>query len=388
MNNTTKWIVGVVIAALVVWGLVAANKNKNQRNPAQKTVMGDTYKVGVMLPLTGDAASYGEPARNIYQLAVDEINAAGGVNSKKLELIVEDSKCNGKDGANAAQKLISVNKVQVIIGGFCSSESLAATPIAEANKVALFSPGSSSPKLTGVSHFFFRNYPSDASQGAVLADVAYNKKSWKKVAMMQEQTDYALGINSAFSAKFKSLGGTLVNEEFATSATDFRSQLTKLKSQNPDALFLDTQTPASAARVLKQIQDLKWKPHLIVSDILPPDTATVELYKDLLEGALGAEVGTDATNPKFSHLQEAYKSKFNVDLPFATYGQTEYDAVYMVKAAIMAVGYDGQKIADWSRTVKDWEGATGKITIGADGDPLSRHSPVMIQNGKMVPFAE
>ena len=392
-SNRGKWIVGIIIVVLII--LAAIFHNKQETGEYSTNTLGissksaaNTYKIGVLLPLTGDAASYGEPAKNIYQIATEEINQTGGVNGKKIELIIEDSKCNGQDSANATQKLINVDKVQIIVGGFCSSESLAAEPIAESNKVALFSAGSSSPKLTGISHYFFRNYPSDASQGAVLADTTYNKKGFKKIAMMQEQTDYAIGINKAFSDKFQSLGGTIIQEQFATADTDFRSQLTKLKAQNSDALFLDTQTSASAKRVLKQIQDLGWKPNFVFSDVVLTDPTVLSQFKNLLEGALAAAVGVDLNNLKFAHLLAAYKAKFNTDLPFQTYAQTEYDSIYMVKDAISQVGYNGQKIADWSRTVKNWQGATGSITISANGDPLSAYSAMMIKDNKLVPFAK
>jgi ABC-type branched-subunit amino acid transport system substrate-binding protein len=132
---------------------------------------------------------------------------------KKLKIIYEDSKCNGKDASNAIQKLININKVQFVLGGFCSGESLAAEPIATANKVALFSPGSSSPKLTNISKYFFRNYPSDDSQGFALAE-ASKEKNWKKVAVIQEQTDYSVGLYQSFNTKFSDLGGEIVKEEF------------------------------------------------------------------------------------------------------------------------------------------------------------------------------
>jgi ABC-type branched-subunit amino acid transport system substrate-binding protein len=392
MNKTAKWIVGVLVVILVIWAIAVRNKQTTQApstsnsNQTMNQTAGATYKVGVILPLTGDAASYGEPARNVYQMAVDEINASAGTNGNKLELVVEDGKCNGQDASNAMQKLVNVDKVQVVIGGFCSSESLAAEPIAESGKVAMISGGSSSPKLTGIGQYFMRDYPSDASQGSVLANVAFTKQSWKKVAVLQEQTDYAVGIYGAFSSAFQALGGTVTKEEFPTSATDFRSQLAKIKAANPDALFLDTQTPASAARILKQIQDLNWKPHLMLSDVTPPDTATVTQFKSLLESALGAEFGTDPSNAKFMHLSNAYKQKYNKDLPFASYAQTEYDAVYLVNEAIATGGYDSTKIAGWLRNVQNWDGASGKITIGSDGDRVGGHQPVIIINGVMQPL--
>ena len=302
-------------------------------------------------------------------------------------MIYEDGKCDGQDGADAMQKLTNVDKVQVVIGGFCSSESLAAVPITEQNKVVLLSPASSSPKLTGISHYFFRDYPSDSFQGQILAQIAKNK-NWNKVAFIQEQTDYALGIYNSFTDKFQSFGGTVTKEEFPTDTQDFKTQLSKLKIGNPNVLFIDTQTPAATVRVLKQVKDLGWKVQLMVADIVAGDPQTVSDNKDLLEGTLAAEFGTDASNTKFSNLLASYKQKYGADMPFQSYGQTEYDAVYIVRDAINAVGYDGQKIADWSRNIKNWQGASGSITIQSNGDPTSGHRPEIITGGKVLPYTQ
>lgn len=392
MTKEAKVLWGVVIVvavALLAWFGVTRQQQPSpeQAQVSETPAPSEPIRVGVLLPLTGDAASYGEAGRNVIQLAFDEINASGGVNGKQLELILEDGKCSGKDAANAMQKLVNVDQVKVVIGGFCSSESLAAVPIAEQKKVVLFSAGSSSPDLTGKSPFFMRNYPSDASQGQVLADVAL-KRDWKKVAFMQEQLDYPLGIYKAFSEQFEKSGGTLLKEEFATTTTDFRSSLTKLRAQKPDALFIDSQTPASGERVLRQVKELKWSVPLFVSDVVPGDAKTVEANAEALEGAFAAEFGVDPQNEKFQTLLISYKERYGVDLPFHSYAQTEYDAVYMIRDALAAVGEDGEKVAQWLRSTIGWEGASGAITIGSDGDRAGGHTPKVIRGGKVEILTE
>jgi branched-chain amino acid transport system substrate-binding protein len=377
--SLTKTVIWLVVLVLVVGGVVVYGKKGGTGE--EKKVAEAPIKIGVMLPLTGDAASYGEPARNAYQMAVEEINNGGGISGQQLSLIIEDGKCNGKDGANAAQKLINVDQVKVIVGGICSSETLAAVPLAEAKQVVVFTPGATSPDLTGSSPYFFRNIPSDASQGKVLAEVA-NSKGWKKVAFLQEQTDYALGIYSAFTARFEELGGSVVKEEFPSNQVDFRSALTKMKGTSADVIFVDTQTAPVADKVLKQMQDLKWSPKIILNDVPGGDPQITSTYKNLLEGAFTAQFVADPNNPKFSKLLDAYKTKYGIDLAYASsYGATEYDAIYMLKDAITTVGYDGAKIAAWSRTVKDWDGASGKVTIKADGDRDGGHTAQIIKGG-------
>ncbi len=380
MNTLLKWIVGIVIVVLIAWGgYVLYQKYSGSIDGGVAT--GEPIKIGFIGALTGDAAAYGEGARNTVALAVDEINKSGGVDGRPLEVVYEDGKCNGKDAANAAQKLVNVDKVMVIFGGSCSGETLSAIPIVEVGKVVLVSGTATSPDLTGKSKFFFRTYPSDAKQGEIVADAA-NAKGWKKVVAIQEQTDYALGYYKAFENRFKQLGGTVTKEEFATSVTDVRSLLTKLKNQKPDALLISVQTPAAGERILKQLQDLKWKPALIVIDILVNDTATVERNKEYLEGAIGADFALDQNNQKLQNFLAAYKAMFNADVPFTSYNTAVYDSVYVIKDGIMAVGLDGEKIADWSRTIKDWAGASGMITIDANGDRASAHSVKVVKDGK------
>jgi branched-chain amino acid transport system substrate-binding protein len=216
-----------------------------------------------------------------------------------------------------------------------------------------------------------------------LAEVAYNKEGWKKVAFIQEQLDYPLGIYKAFSARYVSLGGSIVKEEFPANTTDFRSQLTKLKAQNPDALFVDTQTPAASERIFQQMQELQWAPKLLVADIIGSDAGVVEKNKFSLEGALTAVFSEDQGNEKFQHLVSAYKAKYGGELPYASYAQTEYDAAYIVRDAIAAVGYDGEKVAGFGRSLKNWPGASGLVTIGADGDRVGGHTVKIIRNGRV-----
>lgn len=379
--NKLIWIVVALIVIVGGWMLLGGQD-------AQPSETGPV-KIGVIGPFTGDATSYGEPMQKTIQLAVDEINAQGGINGREVQIVFEDGKCDSTAAVNAARKLVDVDGVEAIIGGFCSGETIPAVPIAEAGKVLLFSPSASSPALTGISPFFVRDYPSDAAQGKVLADLAYNKKNWKKVAVIQEQTDYAAGVYKAFNDSFTPLGGVTIKEEFATSATDFRSTLTKLKAENPDALFIDTQTSAASERVLKQLAELGWNPKLILNDVTGGDPTVLGKYKTQVEGAITAEFLPDETNAKLQKLVSDYKAKYSVDdMPYHGYMACVYDAVHALKEGIASVGYDGEKLAAWSRTIKNWTGASGAITIGSDGDRESGHKAEVVKNGKAEPYTD
>jgi ABC-type branched-subunit amino acid transport system substrate-binding protein len=138
---------------------------------------------------------------------------------------------------------------------------------------------------------------------------------------------------------------------------------------------------------LKQVADLKWKPNLIVNDGMAGDLKVVAENKTILEGALAAEFGVDVNNPKFQAMAAVYKAKYGVDVPYMSYAQTEYDAVYIIRDALMAIGNDGAKIADWLKGVTNWQGASGSVTIGADGDRVGGHVLKVIKDGKVELYA-
>lgn len=382
-----KWIIGIVIAALVVWGLVAMSKNKKQGEegkPTTKTEQTGPYKVGVLLPLTGDAAVYGEPLRNVIEIAASEINSEGKI---KLDLIFEDGKCNGKDATSAIQKLVNVDKVQFVLGGGCSGESLAAVPVAEQGKVVMVSALSTNPKLTGISPYFFRLAPSDSAQGVIDADLA-NKKGYKTVAALVEQTDYATGVFDVFNTAYTKYGGKTVKEEYPSESGDFRTQLTKLKAVNPDALLLVSQSATAAGKILKQMQSMNWKPQMIITESLTTDAQFLMDYKDMIEGAYGAEFKVDANNETFKKLSTTYKGKYGKELPYGSFSAAVYDTVYLFAEGVKTVGYDGEKLAQWSRTIKNWPGASGNVTIKPDGDSQNAYTLAVVKNGKLEPYTE
>ncbi len=365
---------------MVVLGLIYVLISRTSEN----SIAGETYKIGFIGALTGDGASYGEPLRNVAQIAVDEINAAGGINGKQLELIAEDGKCTGEAGVSAASKLVNIDKVQVIIGGVCSNESLAAIPVVEAAKVALVSPSSNTMNLSGKSPYFFRIYPTVTEEGKVLAE-AVKDSGKKKVAFIQEQDDFTLGVFTAFKDEFMRLdsSATVINENFAPGTTDFRTILLNLKKENPDVLFINPLNPGTGDIIINQMKALNWKPQLILNDPIVGDSKTLLKNKEMFEGAWATEFTVYTDNPKMQHLIEVYKAKYGSDLAYQSFAQTTYDTVYLISEAIASVGYDGTKIATWGRMVKNWQGASGSVTIDAKGDRVGGPVIRVVKEGKL-----
>ena len=355
-----------------------------EKPAAQAQITQGSYKIGVMYPLTGDGASYGLPIQRATKIAIDEINAKGGINGKKIEAIYEDDKCNPKDGNAAAQKLVNIDKVKVIIGGVCSGATLGASPITEENKVILISPSATSPDITNAGDFVFRVAPSDAYAGIVTSDYAFNDLKTKKAALITETTDYAQGLRRVFKENFAKLGGEIVADEtYNPEDTDFRSQVTKVKASAPDVIYIVPQAPPKGVLLTKQIKEAGIKQQLLTAEVLIGRNIVKDNAADM-ENLIGVEQKFDDKAPKAAVLLAKYKQQTKEEPPFPAYMSGAYDIVYLIADAIGKYGYDSEKIRDFLYSLKDYEGAVGKLTIDQNGDPIMEYSIKQVKKGELV----
>ncbi len=339
--------------------------------------------IGFIGPLTGDAVSYGEPISNSIRLAVDEVNEDGGINGRMLEVVYEDGKCTGKEAVNAAQKLVNVDKVNVIIGGVCSGEALAILPLTEPAKVLVLSPSASSPDLTGAGEYFFRNNPSDDSGGSFLADIVL--KDHKKVAVISENTDYAQALRGVFTESFTAGGGEVVaDESFAPETKDFRSILTKVKAAAPDAIFINPQTEDAGGIIGKQIKELDIEGQLYGSNILSGAKA-VEIGGDNIEGLLLFDSpGLNPNNRKAAAFLDNYQEQYG-DLSIEFYLGAAYDAVHILAKGMKKVGTDSDALRDYIDTMTRYSGVIGAYSFDDNGDLTGiDHVLKKIEEGKPV----
>lgn len=389
MSN--KSILWKIILGLGLVALLAGCIQVFEDEKTDETVKEESIVIGALLPLSGEAATYGLPAQKVLQIAQKNINDAGGISGKKIELAFEDGSCSSDMANKAINNLVSVKKVGVVIGGFCSSETLAAAPVVEQNKVVILSPASSSPKITTAGDFVFRNYPSDNAQGEVLAGYAA-KKGYKKVGILVEEQPYTEGIADTFSAAFSKTDGTTVVEKFATDASDFRTQITKLQAEKVDVFFVDMQAPPKAGIIVKQLIEAGAKGPYILNDVaIGSMEEVIKPYTKDIEGSVGAEVPYDKENPQLPKLQESYKALANgQDLPYLPYMTPTYDTLFIIKEAIEKVGYDSVKIKDYLYTVKGRKGLAGTLSFDANGDPGTeyRHSLKIVKNGVVEDYKE
>ncbi len=379
MTRTNKIIIGIIIVIIVIAGIWYGLTRK----PAEK----EPIKIGFIGAVTGNFAAIADPIKKAVVLAAEEINNSGSIKGRQIEMIYEDGKCNGKDAASAAQKLITIDGVKIIIGGLCSGETLGAAPIAETAKVILFSPGSGSPDITNAGDYIFRNFPSDASSGKKMAEIAI-QKNLKKVAILAENADYSQAVKKVFLNRFKELGGTIVSEEsFSSQAIDLRTPITKIKSSHPEAIYLIPNSVITAEIAIKQFHELGLNMQLLTNDVVTTGD-TLKNLGSLLEGVLFAEPAFDENKPQTKEFLDKYQKKYgSISVP-PVYLATAYDAVYILKEMIEKYGTDTEKIKSGLYSIKNREGTAGILTIDANGDAILEYTIKTIKSGKVVPYEE
>lgn len=369
------WVAGIIIIALIYFGPSLLERLETKSTE-------DAITVGFIGPLTGDAVSYGEPISNAIKLAVDEINATGGVKGKMIEVIYEDGKCAAKDAINAAQKLVNVDKVDIIIGGICSGEALAILPITEPAGVLVLSPSASSPDLTGAGEFFFRNNPSDDSGGKFLANIM---NEYSKVAIISEETDYAGALRKVFVKNFEATGGEVVaDESFTPKTSDFRSILTKIKATEPEAIVINPQTEIAGGTIAKQIKELEITADIYGSNILSGSKA-IEIGGENLEGiVLFDSPGLNPDNPRAAAFLKNYEEKYG-DLSIEFYLGAAYDDVYILAEAIGVVGTDTEMLRKYLNNMRMFKGVIGTYEFDENGDLAGiKHVTKKVENGKVI----
>ena len=294
-SSKGKWSLFIIVIVIIIVIAVVANKSFSS----------STIKIGAMYPLTGGLATYGEPSQKTAQLAVDDINAAGGINGKKLEVVFQDHKCDPKAAVSALQQLTG-SGIRVFTSGACTGTVLAMEPILQSTDSVLVGSTLSGSKISSSSPNVFRNWGQDINEAKLFADTI-KQAGYKKVAVIYEETDYAKGLEVALENYLKGTSVKVSSESFTTGATDIRTQLTKLKGGNPDLLFVSPQTVTSGEVVLSQMEELKFSPaRIFVNDNVIKSADLVSKHAKILQGALGGDY-VIAQNDKLAAVLQKYK---------------------------------------------------------------------------------
>ena len=381
-----KKIALTALTFLASIALAACSKSPDVTANATGTTIGDTIKVGVNLELTGTVAAYGNAENNGIKLAVQEINKAGGVDGKKIELVTKDNKSENAEASTAATNLAIQSQVNAMIGPATSGAVAAASLNAQKTGVPLLTPSGTQDDLTldtvdGVKKYVFRTTFQDSFQGQVLAQYAYSNLNAKKVVLYYDNSsDYAKGIAEEFKKKYQ--GDIVTTATFASGDKDFQSALTKIKNLDYDAIVMPGYYTETGI-ITKQARDMG-----ISVPILGPDGFSDDSFADLAGKANANSVyyvsgysTKTALSSKANDFIKAYKAKYSSEPNM--FAALSYDSVYMIAKAA-----EGAKtsidIANNLAELKDFDGVTGKMTIDKKHNPIKTALMVIMKDGAEV----
>ena len=322
------------------------------------TASDQPFRVGVMESLTGPGETYGTVSVQAKQMAADEINVAGGINGRMLELVVEDSKCAAQDAITAYNKLTDVDGVKIILGTSCSGAMLGAAPLAEADGVVLFSGLATNPDIANAGDYIFRTAMSDQQRGLETGNVMW-ADGVRTLATVTELTDYAEGIRRTSVEQFLKLGGTVVAEErYASDIADFRTYLTKLVSANPDAVHLAAQSEFTGGTIIKQLRELGYQGPIYTEDVGAGTTA-LEIAGEAATGVKAILADIDPSNEKGQRVLQNFRDRYDY-LTLSWYVGSAYDDLYITAECLRQT--DDDQDADAFRDCLygiTWSGAIG-----------------------------
>lgn len=340
----------------------------------------DVIKIGGIAPTTGQVSVYGNAAVRGYQLAVDEYNEKGGVLGKQIELVVYDDKGDNNEAVNAYKKLVTSDKVDAIIGGVISTNTLAVAPLAAREGIPMISPTGTADDITKAGENIFRSCFTDPFQGEIVAEFAIEDLEAKKAAILFDQEgDYGRGLADSFEKTFSEAGGEIVAKKgFNPNDKDYKSILTEIKSTNPDVIFIPAYYNA-VSLVGNQIKEVGIDATLLGGDgwdgVIEIDSAAVE------GGYFANHYATDDPNPVVQNFIESYKAKYDGESPksFAALG---YDAAVTLFEAMEKAGTtDKEKVVEAIKAT-DLELVSGKTKFDEVGNPIKEVSIIQVVDGQ------
>lgn len=368
-----KKLLAIGMSLTLSAGILAGCGSKSSENS-------DVIKIGGIAPQTGQVSVYGNATVRGYQLAVDEYNEKGGVLGKQIELVVYDDKGDNSEAVNAYKKLVTSDKVDAIIGGVISTNTLAVAPLAAREGIPMISPTGTADAITKEGDSIFRSCFTDPFQGKIVADFAIEDLEAKTAAILFDQEgDYGRGLADAFEETFSAAGGEIVSKKgFNPNDKDYKSILTEIKSKNPDVIFIPAYYNA-VSLIGNQIDEVG-----IESTLLGGDgwDGVVEIDSEAVEGGYFANhYATDDPSPVVQNFIESYKAKYDGESPksFAALG---YDAAVTLFEAMEKAGTtDSEKVVEALKAT-DLELVSGRTQFDKDGNPIKEVSIIQIVGGE------
>ncbi|MFH1801950.1 MAG: penicillin-binding protein activator [archaeon] len=333
-----------------------------------------TYKIGSPLELTGKYASFGEDLKNAMNLAVEEVNQEKPFN---LEIIYEDSQSDAKGSVTAARKLIDIDKVKILAGTMGSGNVLAMAPIAEENKVILFTPGASSAEITTAGDFVFRNRETSEAHGKGVAEFLVSK-GITKVAVLAGQASNSQSYKNFFIENFQDLGGEITSiSDYNPESNDFRTEIAKAQATNAEAFYLAVNSGLDGGLIVKQAKEAGFEGTIMGSTGLETGEF-LEAAGEAANGVYFTSPAFDLSNPKVKEYNEKYSSRYEEQS--SAFAANAYDAIKILSEAIdYCHGDNTECIRDFLYGLDNYPGIGGLTTFDSNGDVIK---PVMIKTVK------
>ncbi|SOC39242.1 ABC transporter substrate-binding protein [Ureibacillus acetophenoni] len=389
-KNKLKRFASIFLATSLVVGALAGCSSGGSSGGSSSSDNSDVIKIGANLELTGQVASYGSSILAGAELAVEEINANGGIDGKKIELIKADNKSDNAEAASSAIKLITQDKVVAMVGPATSGNMLATVQTANKYKVPVVTGSGTAENLTvnddgSINDYIFRTCFIDPFQGVSAANFAINELGAKNIAIYADNSsDYAKGLAKSFKEQVEKNGGTIVTEEaYVAKDVDFKSTLTNIKSENPDFIYIPGYYE-EVGLIVKQARELGIDVPLMGADGWGAPT--------LLELA-GAEplnntYYTDAfslqdPDEMIQNFIKAFEDK-NGEKPNG-FNALGYDTVYFIADAIERAGStDGEAIKNALESTKDFKVVTGTFSVDEKHNPIKSATIIEYVDGEQV----
>jgi branched-chain amino acid transport system substrate-binding protein len=350
------------------------------KRSVQESMVSD-IPIGEFASLTGATASFGQSSHNGTKMAIDEVNAAGGVLGKPLRLITEDDQSRAGEAATVVKKLISKEKIVALLGEVASSRSLEAAPICQEAKIPMISPASTNPKVTDTGDYIFRVCFIDPFQGTVLSKFCLSK-GLKKVAVLTDvKQDYSVGLSEFFRTHFIANGGQIVSEQsYSSGDKDFKAQLTAIKGVEPDAI-LASGYYTEAGLIAIQARELQMNIPLLGGDGWD-SPALVEVGGTSVEGCFFSNhFSAEDPAPKIQEFLSKYREKFNGE-PDAMSALGYDAAMILVDAIKRANSVSGDAIRQALADTRNYPAVTGLISLNAQRNADKSAVMLVVQKGK------
>ncbi|MBC7365434.1 MAG: ABC transporter substrate-binding protein [Undibacterium sp.] len=340
-------------------------------------------KLGEVASLTGKEAAFGQQAHRGIQMAIDEVNARGGVLGRPLALVSEDNQSKPGDSATIAKKLLSREKVVALLCTGTSSNCLEVAPLAQSARIPLIGTTATAPEVTEKRDYVFRSCFIDPFQGAVLAKFATSTLEAKRVALLTSvSASYSVGLSKVFREKFAALGGEIsADQKYSEGDKDFRAQLTAIKAAKVDAIAV-TGFYTEAALICKQARDLGLTIPIFGGDGWEAPEL-IEIGGTAVNGTYYAShYSSESTAPEVSEFVKKYRARFNGDTPDSM-APLAYDATFIIAEAITRAGStEGPKLRDALAATKNFPGVTGRTTIDPQRNASKPAVMLAVKNGK------